>query len=146
VGRGAHRPNSAYIAFEDGSVTPGSFNNDGDFNDVVFLLKGLLPQCGDAADDDGDGSADAADRGCYSAAGGAYDATDDNESDDPPLPVVTVGPVPADAAIVTATVTQPGTGVRSCTLALDTAHDGSFETVLPTTSRARSAPPCGRPR
>ena len=36
-------PNAYYIAFEDGTMgaTPGSFNNDGDYNDDVYLLTGL---------------------------------------------------------------------------------------------------------
>jgi MYXO-CTERM domain-containing protein len=36
-------PNAYYIAFEDGSMgaSPGSFNNDGDYNDDVYLLTGL---------------------------------------------------------------------------------------------------------
>lgn len=36
-------PNAYYIAFEDGAMgsTPGSFNNDGDYNDDVYLLTGL---------------------------------------------------------------------------------------------------------
>ena len=36
-------PNSFYVAFEDGNVgaAPGSFNNDGDFNDDVFFFEGL---------------------------------------------------------------------------------------------------------
>lgn len=36
-------PNAYYIAFEDGSMgsTPASFNNDGDYNDDVYLLTGL---------------------------------------------------------------------------------------------------------
>lgn len=34
-------PYSFYVAFEDGPVSSYSFNNDGDFNDDVFLLTGL---------------------------------------------------------------------------------------------------------
>lgn len=36
-------PNAYYIAFEDGQMgtTPGSFGNDGDYNDDVYLLTGL---------------------------------------------------------------------------------------------------------
>ncbi len=34
--------NAFYVAFEDGNVNPFSFNNDGDFNDFVVLLKGLV--------------------------------------------------------------------------------------------------------
>jgi hypothetical protein len=36
-------PNAYYIAFEDGQVgpNPGDFNNDGDYNDYVYLLTGL---------------------------------------------------------------------------------------------------------
>ena len=36
-------PNAYYIAFEDGTMgaTPSSFNNDGDYNDDVYLLTGL---------------------------------------------------------------------------------------------------------
>jgi hypothetical protein len=36
-------PNAYYIAFEDGSMgaSPGSFNNDGDYNDDVYFLTGL---------------------------------------------------------------------------------------------------------
>ena len=34
-------PNSYYVAFEDGPVSSTSFNNDGDYNDDVFLLSGL---------------------------------------------------------------------------------------------------------
>lgn len=37
-------PNAYYLAFEDGNVgdSPGAFNNDGDYNDDVFLLEGLV--------------------------------------------------------------------------------------------------------
>jgi MYXO-CTERM domain-containing protein len=43
-------PNAYYLAFEDGPVTsaPTGFNNDGDFNDSVFLLTGLV--CSGAGD------------------------------------------------------------------------------------------------
>jgi len=36
-------PNAYYIAFEDGTMgpNPGNFNNDGDYNDDVYLLTGL---------------------------------------------------------------------------------------------------------
>ncbi len=36
-------PNAYYVAFEDGAMgaTPGSFGNDGDYNDDVYLLTGL---------------------------------------------------------------------------------------------------------
>jgi MYXO-CTERM domain-containing protein len=33
--------NAYYLAFEDGNVTASSFNNDGDYNDDVYLLEGL---------------------------------------------------------------------------------------------------------
>jgi MYXO-CTERM domain-containing protein len=38
-----NKPNAFYLAFEDGNFgpNPGDFNNDGDFNDDVFLLTGL---------------------------------------------------------------------------------------------------------
>lgn len=35
-------PNAYYLAFEDGNVTSSGFSNDGDFNDDVFLLTGLV--------------------------------------------------------------------------------------------------------
>jgi hypothetical protein len=35
-------PNAFYLAFEDGNVDWFSFNNDGDFNDFVVLLRGLV--------------------------------------------------------------------------------------------------------
>lgn len=36
-------PNAYYVAFEDGPMgaDPGSFNNDGDFNDYVYFLTGI---------------------------------------------------------------------------------------------------------
>ncbi len=39
-----------YLAFEDGSTTSSSWNNDGDYNDDVFFFTGLLR--GDEDDDD----------------------------------------------------------------------------------------------
>jgi MYXO-CTERM domain-containing protein len=35
-------PDAYYVAFEDGDVTASSFNNDGDYNDDVFFLEGLV--------------------------------------------------------------------------------------------------------
>ncbi len=35
-------PSAYYVAFEDGNVTASSFNNDGDYNDDVFFLEGLV--------------------------------------------------------------------------------------------------------
>jgi MYXO-CTERM domain-containing protein len=37
-------PNAYYVAFEDGPVGagPGEFNNDGDYNDYVYLFEGLV--------------------------------------------------------------------------------------------------------
>lgn len=39
----ANVPNAYYIAFEDGAVgpSPGSFNNDGDYNDDVYFIEGI---------------------------------------------------------------------------------------------------------
>ncbi|MFO0613012.1 MAG: MYXO-CTERM sorting domain-containing protein [Polyangiaceae bacterium] len=34
-------PNAYYIGFEDGPMVGASFNNDGDFNDDVFLVQGV---------------------------------------------------------------------------------------------------------
>jgi PKD repeat protein len=36
-------PHSAYVAFEDGPVAANGFGNDGDFNDDVYMLNGMLP-------------------------------------------------------------------------------------------------------
>jgi hypothetical protein len=38
--------NAYYIAFEDGDVTSNSFNNDGDYNDDVYLVTGVTCQGG----------------------------------------------------------------------------------------------------
>jgi MYXO-CTERM domain-containing protein len=35
------KPNAFYLAFEDGPTGVGSFNNDGDFNDDVYLIDGV---------------------------------------------------------------------------------------------------------
>ena len=35
------KPNAFYLAFEDGPTGTGSFNNDGDFNDDVYLIDGV---------------------------------------------------------------------------------------------------------
>ena len=42
--RSTTTPDAFYLAFEDGTVgnTPVSFNNDGDYNDDVFFLEGLV--------------------------------------------------------------------------------------------------------
>ncbi len=34
-------PNAFYVAFEDGPTSSSAFNNDGDFNDDVFLVSGV---------------------------------------------------------------------------------------------------------
>ncbi|MBI4957118.1 MAG: hypothetical protein HY908_34200, partial [Myxococcales bacterium] len=41
-------PDAFYLAFEDGPVgaNPGDFNNDGDYNDYVYLFRGLTCQGG----------------------------------------------------------------------------------------------------
>ncbi len=39
--RSATLDNAYYVAFEDGAATASAFNNDGDFNDDVFLLEGV---------------------------------------------------------------------------------------------------------
>ena len=44
-------PNASYLAFEERPVSATDFGNDGDFNDQVFLLKGLTcPGGGQACD------------------------------------------------------------------------------------------------
>jgi hypothetical protein len=131
---------SAYLAFEDGTATSTAFANDGDFNDDVFLLSGMLPaQCSDGIDNDGDGKSDSADRGCWSGPGWTYNPQDNSESDDPPLPAVTL---PAKvASTITATVTQVGTGVGSCVISLDgNALPTTVASGPPTTCTA-TAPP-----
>lgn len=35
-------PNAWYLAFEDGDTSSSSWNNDGDYNDYVFLFEGLV--------------------------------------------------------------------------------------------------------
>lgn len=35
-------PNAFYLAFEDGGTDSASFGNDGDYNDAVFFLEGLV--------------------------------------------------------------------------------------------------------
>jgi hypothetical protein len=111
-------PMSAYLAFEDGTATTNNFTNDGDFNDDVFFLSGMLPaQCSDGIDNDGDGKADRADRGCWSGPGGTYNPQDNDESDDPPLPAVTLPPTVTSP--ITATVTAVGTGVGTCVISVD---------------------------
>jgi hypothetical protein len=130
---------SAYLAFIDANLTAAQFQDSGDFNDDVFLLTGFLPaECVDTIDNDADGNVDTADRGCWSGPAGAYNPEDNDESDAPLPPAVTLpsSPIvgaPSAATPVTATVTQAGTGVSSCTLALDTGQNGAFATALTTT-------------
>jgi hypothetical protein len=46
-------PNAFYIAFEDGKPNGFAFNNDGDFNDFVVLVRGLVCPGGGAPCDTG---------------------------------------------------------------------------------------------
>jgi MYXO-CTERM domain-containing protein len=46
-------PNAFYVAFEDGSVSGSSFNNDGDYNDYVYFFEGLACAGGGVACDTG---------------------------------------------------------------------------------------------
>lgn len=46
-------PNAFYLAFEDGATTSTSFNNDGDFNDDVYLVTGVTCVGGGQACDTG---------------------------------------------------------------------------------------------
>lgn len=46
-------PNAYYLAFEDGNVGTSSFGNDGDFNDDVFLFKGITCAGGGVTCDSG---------------------------------------------------------------------------------------------
>jgi hypothetical protein len=138
-------PTNIYVAFEDSAPGPTGLTSE-DFNDDVYLLQGMNPpQCLDTVDNDGDGAVDAADRGCWTGPGGTYDPTANDESADPPNAAVTFPSASMDLSLgdtITATVTQPGTGLKSCTLALDTSGDGSFTTPLTTTVAAGSPTTC----
>lgn len=48
-------PNAFYIGFEDGNIgnAPNSFNNDGDYNDDVFLISGVTCEGGGQSCDTG---------------------------------------------------------------------------------------------